>query len=147
MPYEKRVDKLAKLEDLIAKTLQKREIKSGASLADLQGETITSELKEKSPKIWEAAAGEIEDFDQLDVQKKEFEEVLRLEEEGLQSGPRKIVINTPKWTVVAIFVALLIVLLLIAKWAMDLPISSYLVSVWKLVSTDVMELDRKSTRL
>src|SRR5215212_712729 len=139
MSYEKRVDKLAKLESLIAETLKKREIKSGASLAKLHEEALTSELKEKSPEIWEAAAGEIEDFNQLEAQQEEFQEVLRLEKEKLSSGRRKLVLKTPRWAVVAIFIALLIVLFLIAEWAMNLTISSYLWSVYQSVSTDVME--------
>jgi hypothetical protein len=63
MPYEKTS---SKLEGFIAEALSNKEIQDGADQAELEEEFLASSLREKSPEIWEAAAREIEAYDQLE---------------------------------------------------------------------------------
>jgi hypothetical protein len=66
MPYERTQ---TKLEDFLAKALSKEEIQDGARKAELREDVLKQKfldpsLGERAPRIWEAAASEIEAYDQ-----------------------------------------------------------------------------------
>ena len=104
MPYERTE---SKLNDFIAQALSDEEIRDGAAQAeltedDLRRDLLDPNLEEKAPKIWEAAAGEIEEYDKLENTYKAQETNLRREEQRI----RRPYLRLPRWALVAIFVTL-----------------------------------------
>ena len=104
MPYEPSLDRL---ESLIAATLQKREIQSGASLADLKEEFLASRLRDQASKIWDAAASDIEDHDQLERIYTDRVRELREREKQMRRSLSGVFARSSRRTLVTLFVALL----------------------------------------
>jgi len=115
MPYNRTQ---SKLEDLLAKALSKEEIRDGARKADLREDVLKQKfldpnLAERAPSIWEAAASEIEAYDQLESEIRVRLAELRKEERQMRLSYLRI----PRWALITIFVAipLLISLLIFAQ--------------------------------
>jgi membrane protein implicated in regulation of membrane protease activity len=86
MPYE---STHSKLEDFLARALSNEEIRDGANQADLKVNVLKEKflrpnLQEKAPKLWEAAAHEIETYDRLETEYNAHVTALRNEEERLR---------------------------------------------------------------
>src|SRR3712207_3132338 len=86
MPYE---STHSKLEDFLARALSNEEIRDGANQADLKVNVLREKflrpnLQEKAPKLWEAAAHEIETYDRLETEYNAHVTALRNEEERLR---------------------------------------------------------------
>jgi len=104
MPYEKT---RSKLENFIAEALSAEEIQNGASQADLEMRVLREKflepgLEEKAPRIWEAGAGRIEEYNKLENEYEAYLTELRREEEQL----RRSYLRMPRWVMVAILAAL-----------------------------------------
>jgi hypothetical protein len=115
MPYNRTQ---SKLEDLLAKALSKEEIRDGARKADLREDVLKQKfldpnLAERAPSIWEAAASEVEAYDQLESEIRVRLAELRKEERQMRLSYLRI----PRWALTTIFVAipLLISLLIFAQ--------------------------------
>jgi Cdc6-like AAA superfamily ATPase len=110
MPYEK---SRYKLENFIARALDDGEIRDGVNQADLDESDLRERflrpgLEEKAPKIWEAAASEIEAFNQVENAYNARLTELRREEARL----RRSFLRMPKWGMMAVLVTLSPVFLL-----------------------------------
>src|SRR5215217_753919 len=104
MPYEK---SRYKLENFIARALDDGEIRDGVNQADLDESDLRERflkpgLEQKAPKIWEAAASEIEAYNQVENAYKARMTELRGEEERM----RRSYLRMPRRGLVAVLVAL-----------------------------------------
>src|SRR4028118_1712532 len=109
MPYEKSGDKL---ENFIARAMNEGEIRNGVNRADLDESDLRKRfvepsLEEKGPKIWEAAASEIETYDQVEHAYKARLAELRGEEVRL----RRSYLRMSRRGMVAVLVTLPVILL------------------------------------
>jgi hypothetical protein len=104
MPYERTQ---TKLEDFLAKALSKEEIQDGARKAELREDVLKQKfldpsLGERAPRIWEAAASEIEAYDQVENDIRARLTELRNELRQMRLSYLRI----PRWALITIFVAL-----------------------------------------
>jgi flagellar biosynthesis GTPase FlhF len=104
MPYERTQ---TKLEDFLAKALSKEEIQDGARKAELREDVLKQKfldpsLGERAPRLWEAAASEIEAYDQVENDIRARLTELRNELRQMRLSYLRI----PRWALITIFVAL-----------------------------------------